>query len=161
MNCLHPLKRLILMRDPLEEIENDNLVSGWKRTQTAAMIVFIIVYLTFAGSFGAWHGRHLWQLPHIVLILAIPTVFVGLFMLPGALLALRNRMLNLFILHLVIAPILAAVTFGGVGLLIAYLLAETVGDWRSQLVRTVVSGLGFLLIAALTLASRRHLRERS
>ena len=100
-------------------------------------VVFWLVgaYLVTVGGFAGWRGEEFGTWPDVSLVVLPPAV---------AALALalrswwRNPRLVPMILGLVLLPLVAAVTIGGMGLIFAWTVAGWTGRWSEPAVRAAV-----------------------
>lgn len=108
--------------------------------------IFAAVYLAFVAGLGGWLADRLWQPQHVALIMMPPGMFALVVCWPAAHLAARNQMYSVALLYLVAAPLLAVATFGGVAVLLAGLVAQTVGDWNHRVARALLPAITALLL---------------
>jgi hypothetical protein len=112
----------------------------------------VSAYGVLVGAFAGWRGKEFWAWQNVSLVVLPPAAAAfGLAVRSWW----RNPRVHAMVLGLVLLPLVAGVTVGGMGLILAWIVAEWTGPWSAPAARVVA---GATLAAAgfgLTLAFYR------
>jgi hypothetical protein len=120
-----------------------------------AIFWWVSAYCVLVGGFAGWRGKEFWSWPNSSLVVVPPAVVA---------LALavrdwwRNPRVGIMILSLVLLPVVAAATIGGLGLMLAWGVAEWTGRWSEPALRAAAGAVLVALGFGLTWAAYRPRR---
>jgi hypothetical protein len=110
----------------------------------------VSAYGVLVGGFAGWRGKEFWTWQNISLVVLPPAVVAfGLALRDWW----RNPHVRITVVGLVLLPLIAGVTVGGMGLILAWVVTEWTGRWAEPAARAAA---GAALAAAgfgLTLAA--------
>jgi hypothetical protein len=110
---------------------------------TAIVQGLVGAYLILVGGFAGWHGEALWTWEN-ALLMGLPPVAAAL------LVGLRDFLRNpspFLVLPLLGLYLLMGVVMGGMGLGIAWVTVEAVGDWGDPYTRSATAAVALLVLS--------------